>query len=48
MMMMRKDTNWLPDFVGFFANDDDDNDDIGEPCRSMGKDSSQYGRAVPL
>ena len=34
--------------MGFFANDDDDDDDdIEEPCRSMGKDSSQYGRAVP-
>ena len=38
-------TCWLPDDVGFsqlmmmmrFE----------EPCRSMGKDSSQYGRAVP-
>ena len=38
---------WASGLCGLLAADDDDDDDIEEPCRSMGKDSSQYGRAVP-
>ena len=39
-------TRGLPDFVGFFANDDVMMM-IRGTCRSMDEDLSQYGRIIP-
>ena len=47
MMMMHCLYAWASGLRGLLAADVDDDDVIEEPCRSMGKDSSQYGRAVP-
>ena len=40
-------TRWLPDDVGFSQLMMMMMMIFEEPCRNMGKDSSQYGRAVP-